>query len=134
MATQAGPNLESGNVNEYTAEAAIEAYRAVKYGTAEGEVVACSAITDIAIGVSLNKVALGGRVQVQTGGVALVTVSAGVARGAQLMPTAAGAGKGMTAAGASARSFAIAENTTANDAEVAVVRLCCPNLNGPANS
>ena len=59
---------------------------------------------------------------------------AGVARGAQLMPTASGAGKGMTAAGATAKSCAIAENTTANDAEVAVVRLCCPNLNGPANS
>lgn len=134
MGTKAGQNLEAGNTNEYTAAGDIEAYRLVKYATAEGEVEACSAIADVAIGVSTNKVAAGGRVQIQTQGVALVTVSGAVTRGAQVMCTASGAGKCLDAAGATAKSVGIAEQTATTDGQVVAVRLAVPNVNGPANT
>lgn len=129
-------NFISGNVIEMEAEAAIEPYRLVKLGAAAGQVVACSAITDVVVGVSLNKAnAAGDRVQVQTSGIALVTCSAAVAYGAQVMPTASGAGKCMTAAGATAKSCGVAGGTTtANDGELQKVWLASLNVNGIANS
>lgn len=132
--TNASQNYESGNVGSGTAEAAIEAYRLVKQGTAENQVTPCTAITDVAIGVSLNKAAAGERVDYQTRGMAIIECSAGVARGAQVMATASGSGKCSTASGATARSVGIVESATSNDTEKAVVRINLPNLNGPANS
>jgi hypothetical protein len=135
MGIKAGQNYESTNTNEYTAASAIEPYRLVKQGTNEGEVEACTAITDVAIGVSLNKApAAGDRVQIQTRGVAMIATSAPVSRGAQVMPTAAGAGKVSTAAGATARSAGLAEAASGADGEVIAVRINLPNLNGPANA
>lgn len=127
-------NLESGSVNVYVAGGAIEANRLVKYDSTEGQVVVTSAITDIAIGVSLTKAASGQNVEVQTRGVAKVTVSDVVAIGAQLMPTSSGSGKAVTAAGATAVSCGVAEQVSAADGEIVRVRLCTPNLKGPANS
>lgn len=132
--TNAGQNYESSNVNSGVAEAAVEAYRLVKQGTAENQVTPCTAITDIAIGVSLNKAAIGEPVSYQTRGIAIIECSAGVARGAQVMATGSGAGKCSTASGATARSVGVVETATSNDTEKAAVRINLPNLNGPANS
>lgn len=126
-------NYESGSVNSGVAENAVEAYRFVKLGTNEGQVTPCTAITDIAIGVSLNKAAAGERVDYQVRGVALVEMSAAVSRGAQVMPTGSGAGKGSTAAGATARSSGVAVGTSTADAQVIAVAINLPNLNSPAN-
>lgn len=135
MGIKAGQNYESVNTNEYTAASAIPPYRLVKQATNEGEVEVCTAITDVAIGVSLNTAAAGGdRVQIQTRGVALIEASGAISRNAQVMPAAAGAGKIATAAGATARSAGIAESASGADAEVIACRINLPNLNGPANA
>lgn len=128
-------NYESANVNSGIASADIEAYRLLKMGTNEGEVTPCTAIDDVAIGVSLNKVAAGGLCNYQTKGIALITCSAGVTRGTQVMPTASGAGKCSTASGATARSAGLALGTTTTaDGQQIAVSINLPNLNGPANS
>lgn len=127
-------NYQSTSTDSGTAEAAIEAYRLVKAGTSPNQVTPCTAITDVAIGVSLNKAAIGERVDYQVRGVAKLECSAAVSRGAQVMATAAGAGKVSTAAGATARSAGVALETSANDAEVISVLVNLPNVNGPANS
>lgn len=134
--TTATQNFETGNVANYIAGEALEANRFVKYGTTEGEVVATTAITDVAIGVTLNKVASGEQISIQTAGVAKVaTTAVAIAIGAQVMPGAAGAGKCLLAAGATAKSAGITESATGGtDGELIRVRLCVPNLNGPANS
>lgn len=132
--TNVGQNYQSGSTDSGTAESAIEANRLIKAGTSPNQVAPCSAITDIAIGVSLNKAAAGERVDFQTRGVAIIECSAGVARGAQVMPTASGSGKCSTAAGPTARSAGMALETTSNDTEKLAVAINLPNLNGPANS
>lgn len=128
-------NFISGNVIEMEAESAIEPYRLVKLGTAAGQVVATGAITDVVVGASLNKAATGERVQIQTSGIALVTCSAGVAYGAQVMPAGSAGGKCVTAAGASAKSCGVAGGTsTSNDGEIQKVWLATLNVNGIANT
>lgn len=128
-------NFNAGNVIEMEAESEVTQYRVVKLGAAAGQVVPTSAITDVAIGVSLNYAAAGARVQVQTGGIARVECSAGVAYGAQVMPTGAAGGKCATAAGATAKSFGLACGTTTTaDGEQQLVMLATPNVNGPANA
>lgn len=136
MATKAPQqNYISANVIEYEAEAEIQPKRAVTLGTAPGQVIATSAITDLVHGVSLNYAAAGDRVQIQVGGVAEVECSAGVAYKAQVMPTASGAGKCSTASGATAKSFGQAMGaSTSNDTEIQLVRLSGLNVNGPANA
>jgi hypothetical protein len=136
MAKSPQQNFTSENVIEMEAEAAISPYRAVKAGAAAGQVVACSAITDVAIGVSITQAtAAGERVQVQLRGIALVTCSAAVNYGVEVMPTGSGSGKCSTAAGATAKSFGVAIGTTTTaDGELQKVLLACPNVNGPANS
>lgn len=133
MAKTPQQNFISGNVIEMEAEAAIEPYRLVTLGAAAGQVIHTSAITDVVVGVSLNTAAIGGRVQVQTSGIALVTCSAAVAYKAQVMPGAAG--KCATAAGATAKSCGMAAGTTtANDGELQKVWLASLNVNGVANT
>lgn len=128
-------NLVTGNIIEFEAESAIEPFRLVTLGTSPGQVVATSAITDVIIGASLNKAAAGERVQIQTAGIARVECSAGVAYKAQVMPTASGAGKCSTAAGATAKSAGLATGaSTSNDGESQYVWLCPINVNGIANS
>jgi hypothetical protein len=126
-------NYISGHVIEMEAETAIEPYRTLKLGTAAGQVAHTGAITDVVVGVSLNTAAAGGRVQIQTDGIALVTCSTGVAYGAQVMPGASG--KIATAAGATAKSCGMAGGTTTTaDGELQKVWLRTLNVNGIANS
>lgn len=103
-------------------------------GTNANQVVACSAITDIAIGIATEDATSGYQVTVQLFGKAKVVASAAVNSGAQVMPTASGGGKVSTAAGATAKSLGVAVSTCANDGELVEVLLATPNVNGPANS
>ena len=127
-------NYETSNVISRIAGGSITARRLVKLDSTAGQVVACDAITDKAIGVALNNASSGDTVEIQTGGLAEIEVSAAVALGAEVMPTASGSGKCSTSAGATARSVGLAENLGSNDGEFIRVRLAVPNLGGPANS
>lgn len=103
--------------------------------SAANTVTATSAITDLAIGVSTAAAAAAGdQVPVQFGGVARITASAAISAGAQVMPTASGAGKCVTAAGATAKSVGVALEAAAADGDVIAVLLATPNVNGIANS
>ena len=128
------PNLQTTNTDSGEAESEIQAYRLVKRGSTPGTVAPCTAITDIAIGVSLKHADAGQQCEYQTRGRAYIECSAGVAANAQVMPTASGAGKCSTASGATARSAGFAINTSANDGEIIACDINLPNLNGPANS
>lgn len=129
-------NYEASNVASYIAGEALEANRLVKYDSTEGQVVYPTAITDVVIGVTLEKVASGEQVAIQTGGVAKVaTTAVAIALGAQVMASTATPGSCLLAAGATARSVGILEAATGGTlGELARVRLCVPNLNGAANS
>lgn len=133
--TTAIQNFQEKGRNTKIAGGAIEANRFVKLDTTQGQVIACTAITDVAIGVSLNKAASGESVQIQTQGEAKVATSAAVAINDQVMCTASGAGKCSTAAGATARSVGLATSATGGtDGELATVLLCVPNLNAVVNT
>lgn len=127
-------NYETSNVISRIAGGSITARRLVKLDSTAGQVVACDAITDKAIGVAMNNASSGDTVEIQTRGLAEIEVSAAVALGAEVMPTASGSGKCSTSAGATARSVGLAENLGSNDGEFIRVRLAVPNLGGPANS
>ena len=127
-------NYETSNVISRIAGGTIAAKRLVKLDSTAGQVIACTAITDVAIGVSLHSANSTETIEIQTGGLAEIEVSAAVALGAEVMPTAAGAGKCSTSAGATARSIGLAENLGSNDGEFIRVRLAVPNLGGVANS
>jgi predicted membrane GTPase involved in stress response len=127
-------NYETSNRISRIAGGVIAAKRLVKLDSTAGQVIACTAITDIAIGVSLHSATAGQSVEIQTSGVAEIECSDAVALGAEVMPTAAGAGKCVTAAGATARSAGLAENLSAADGEVIRARINLPNLKGMANA
>lgn len=127
-------NYETSNVISRIAGGTIAARRLVKLDTTAGQVVACSAITDVAIGVSMHSATSGQTIEIQTRGLAEIETSAAVALGAEVMCTASGSGKCSTSAGATARSVGLAENLSSADAEIIRVRLAVPNLGGPANS
>ena len=127
-------NYETSNVISRIAGGTIAARRLVKLDTTAGQVVACSAITDVAIGVSLHSASSGQTVEIQTSGVAEIEASDAVALGAEVMPTAAGAGKCVTAAGATARSCGLAETISSADGEFIRARINLPNLKGMANA
>lgn len=133
----ASQNLEAQSLATFRASGAIPARRLVKYHTVEDEVILCTAITDVAIGVSTTTAASGEMVEIQTSGVALLeTTAAAVAIGAQVMPAAGGAGRCATTAGATSISVGIAASasggTTAG--ETIKVRLKVPNVGGPVNT
>lgn len=132
----AGQTLNFMGTKPFTMKAggAITANRAVMLD-ANGDVVVTTAITDKVIGIALQTVASGEDVEILTvnGVKAKVTTSAAVAIGADVMPTAAGAGKCATAAGATAKSFGIALYASAADGEVIEV-LTRFGANGIANS
>lgn len=117
----------------FKAGAAITKGRLVKLDTTAGQVIHTTAITDVPIGVALGDAASGADVAVQTNGVAEVCASAAVALGAQVMPTASGAGKCSTASGATAQSIGQALALCSNDGEFIPVLLRI-GVNGPANS
>lgn len=115
----------------------IPAKRMVKWHSVEGQVALCTAIADLSCGVSVNSVASGELVEIQTSGMAMVeTTAAAVAINAQVMAAASGAGRVATAAGATAQSVGVARTasggTTAG--ETILIQLGTPTLNGPANS
>lgn len=114
---------------------AIGKNRAVKLDSVEGRVVVTSAITDLAIGVAVTSAdAAGESVTVQLFGKAKAVASDVVAIGAQVMPTASGAGKVVTAAGATAKSMGVALTASGADGDTIEVLLAVPNVNGIANS
>lgn len=118
----------------FKAGAAIRINRAVKLGATKNEVIEATAIGDVVIGIAEQAADAGDTVPVQMFGVAKAVVGAGgVALGAQMMPLAAGGGVLVTAAGAAARSCAIALEA-GNAGETVAVLLAAPNLNGPANA
>jgi hypothetical protein len=114
--------------------AAVGQYRLVTVSAANTGIVT-TAITDAPIGVSMTSAAAAGElVPLQTMGIAKIVASAAVAIGAQVMPTAAGAGKCATAAGATAKSIGIAMSAAGADGDVIEVLLALPAVNRPANS
>jgi hypothetical protein len=118
----------------FQAGAAIGQYRAVKQGTTAHQVIATTAITDVVMGVAqISAAAAEDQVPVQIGGVAKMVAGAAIALGAQVMPQASGAGKVITAAGATAVSCGVALEAAAADGDIIPVRLI-PNASGPANS
>jgi len=141
MAFSAARNLRGTSPDTLKCSADVAANRAVKLGTRDtttGEftVAPCTAITDICIGTSMNsgESADGDRVTIQTGGIALLVASGPVSEGAEVMVTAAGAGKVSTAAGATARSVGVALTAAGADGEVIAVLLNVPNVKGMANA
>ncbi len=117
----------------FKAGAAITKGAAVKLDT-NGDVIVTSAITDVVIGVALtDQATVGGSVAIRTLGIARVITGGSVAIGAQLMPKSAGAGKALTAAGATAVSFGIALTAGTNDGEFSTV-LLGRSVNTPANA
>lgn len=78
-------------IKNYKAEAAIEAFRIVKFGAADGQVVKGAANTDPLIGVSTDiDAAINERVDVIHDGTAHVRLGGAVTRGDMLMSDAAG--------------------------------------------
>lgn len=118
----------------FTASGAVTAKRAVKSHTVAGQVVVAAAIADPTIGVCLNTVADGEQVQLQHGGIAIMTASAAITAGDEVMVTASGAGKVSTAAGATARSIGVALTAATADGDDVEVLLNTPAVKGPANS
>ena len=101
-----------GLVKNYTAEAAIAAYRIVKFGAADGGVLIAAAATDKAIGVTdrLAAAVAGDRIDVIRSGIAEVEYGAAVAAGDLLMSDASGrAIVAAAAAGANVRTIGVAE-------------------------
>ena len=111
---------------------AITAGHALKLDV-EGYVLHTTAITDVVFGVALETVASGEMVSVALFGLLRMVPGAAVSIGAQVMPEASGAGKVITAAGATAKSCGIAVTEAGAEDELFVVRLL-PTVNGPANS
>lgn len=132
--TTASRNFESGNVCTRTAGGTIPYGALLKLDTTEGQVIVTTAITDLVVGVSMGVYSSGERCEMQTGGVAPVLVGEAIALGAEVMPIGTGGGKGASASGATARSVGVAESATDTDGQYARVRLCIPNVKGPANA
>lgn len=130
----ADSNFQGVSPISFIAGGTITRNKLVKLDSTEGRVVVTAAITDLAVGVALNDAAAGELVSVQTNGKAKLTVSGVVTLGDQLMPTGSGAGKCVTAAGATAKSVGIALQTSAADGEVIEALLATPAVNTPANS
>lgn len=118
----------------FKAGGTVAIHRLVVLDSTAGQCVATSAITNVALGASLNAASSGDNVAVQQHGVALLRLGAGGATlGAQLMPEASGEGDAVIAAGATAVSVGIALKA-GDEGETIPVLLCCPNLRAPANS
>lgn len=124
----------TGKVIPLKAGGTIAINTAVKADSTEGQVVVTSAITDVVLGIAVNAAVSGDAVGVQVDGTAKVTVSGVVTYGDDVMPTSSGAGKCITAAGATAKSFGTALQTSATTGQVIPVLLNTPSVKGPANT
>lgn len=119
----------------FIAGAAVSQYRLVKLDSTEGQVVVTSAITDVALGASMEAATAAGQlIPVQQFGKVKLTASGPISLGDQLMPTGSGSGKVVTASGATAKSIGIALQAAGADGDIIEVQLAPLNVNGPANS
>lgn len=100
------------------AEAAISAYRIVKVGAADGQVLTAAAATDLSIGVVENVApAIGERCSVVMVGVAEITLGGTVARGAAV--TSDASGRAVTASAGNRRiGIALASGVVGDVVEV----------------
>lgn len=115
---------------------AITANSMVKLHTTAGQVVACTAITDLPIGVCVDTgsaTAGAEQVRVQMMGIAKCRIGATVAVGDELMVKSGGTGELDVAAGATAVSVAKALQAGVSGDIIAVL-LLGPVGKGPANS
>jgi len=81
-----------GLIKSLVAEAAVNPYRVVKFGTADGQVIQSAAATDAHIGVAdnLGQATAGGRVDVVMDGIADAEAGAAITRGALLTADSVG--------------------------------------------
>lgn len=101
-----------GLIKNYSAEAAIAAYRIVKFGAADGGVLQSAAAADKHIGVTdrIPAAASGDRIDVTRTGIAEVEYGGNVAAGDQLTADASGRAIAVTAStGANVRVIGVAE-------------------------
>ncbi len=131
--TAATRNLESGNVATYVAGAAIPYGSCVMYDSTEGQVVVTTGVTVKCIGVAMTTAATGDLVEVQTSGVAPTLTSGICTVGVGVVPGASGKCVTEAAAGATAMSFGIAEQTTTADGTILRVRLI-PTMRSAPNT
>lgn len=127
-------NYQGVSPQSFIAGGTIGANRLVKADSTAGQAVVTSAITDAAIGVALIGGDAGALIPVQQFGKAKIVASDAIVVGAQVMPTASGSGKCVTAAGGSAKSIGIALTAAGADGDIIEVQLGVPAINGPANS
>lgn len=125
-------NLQGVSPVSFIAGGTIIANRLVEISAAN-TVTATDAITDLPIGVALVGGSTGDLIPVQQFGKAKIVASAAVSVGAQLMPTASGSGKCLTAAGATARTIGQALTASGADGDVIEVQLMLAG-NTAANS
>lgn len=121
----------------FIAGAAITANQLVKLsGSTEGTVVKTTAITDDVLGVALQTVSSGERVEVECGSGAFVRViisaAGSLSANAEVMPDGTTNGAVAAAAGATAKSCGFLINAGA--AGETVTMLLRPSAKGPANS
>lgn len=111
----------------------VAANRLVKMDSVANQFVAATAEGDLVIGVCPKAVVAGDSVGILTGTQKVrITSGAAVAVGAEIEPTTGG--KGITAAGAAARSSGVALTASTADEEEIEVLINLPNVKGPANS
>lgn len=126
------PTYVENNVISRKAGGAITANRVVKLDSTEGQVVHTTAITEAVFGASLNTVASGAAVSIETGRtIVKLTASAAISLGDRVMPGASG--KIATAAGATAIDCGIALQAAGGDGEIISV-LLNPMGKSPVNT
>lgn len=113
--------------------AAASQFKLVKLHTVEGEVVACAAITDVAVGILENKPKAGERALVtdlHAGGIAKVRIGASqtVAIGDKIGPGTDGKGVVTTTSGHFAIGYALSAETTGAGNEAVISVLLNPHF------
>jgi hypothetical protein len=127
-------NLAGASFATFTAGADVTLGRALKLDSS-GNVIHTTAITDQVVGIAMESALSGQPVAVATlsGQVVTAVGGAAITVGAEVMPTASGAGKLSTAAGATAISCGIAVSNPGADNGLFQV-LLRPSVKSPANS
>lgn len=127
-------NLLGKTTYSMKAGEAIVAGRALKLDSTEGQVLHTTAITDVVIGVAQETVASGEMVAISPPGtICRMLPGAAISLGAQVMPEGSGAGKVITAAGATAVSCGVALTEAGAEDEFLTV-LFLSGAKSPANS
>lgn len=113
---------------------AIPANSVVKLDSTEGQVVVCTAITDVVFGVALTTLASGdmGPIQTIKGSLVKMIAKNAVTLGQQLMPSTT-TGAVSTASGATARNCGVCMQS-ANDGETFTAFLASGNVDGPVQT